>query len=912
MNLNFTRQLYTAVAKSSRENDSMWLPVWMHSIDAAGIIKLLLDNWLPENVVLLLEKECGGRERLVSVLLFCALNHDLGKLTCLFQVKISTVMSDSMFTELIKLPCLSCFYDADKSPHAVAGEVILHSFGCPDEIASIIGSHHGKPTDDDIEYQLDKRDGFTQNYYGSLSEKTFWRSMWDEWIDFSLSVCGLESLDELQRISQPAQVIICGLLIMADWIASNTSYFPLIPCYECGSFDVYPDRVESAWKKLSLPEPWHSNAYFGMDNDGFAARFGFAPNSLQSEILDITGDADKPGIYILEAPMGIGKTEAALSAAEILAAKYGSGGVFFGMPTQATSNGIFVRLEDWAKKNADEEKTLHSIRLAHAAAELNDDYHDLVSGDSVMYDEDGSGLVVHSGLSGRKQALLSDFVIGTVDQMLLAALKQKHVMLRHLGLAGKVVIVDECHAYDAYMNCYLDRVMTWLGVYKVPVIILSATLPSERRKEMVEAYLGHKSSCDASWMHSLDYPQLIYTTGDSVMQKALSYNAPSKKITLRKITEDTVSEQILQAAECGGCVGVIVNTVRKAQKLAETLRLQCPSARVIMIHAQFLMPERAKRERLILNQIGKLSSTYTRCGLIVIGTQVLEQSLDIDFDLLITELCPMDLLIQRVGRLHRHSRIRPNGFTTPTCMVIDTVDETTDSGSRAVYGDWLLLKTSALLKDSLTIPDDIPVLVQKTYDFHDLSMFDTVTDAIEQAREDHELAVKKQKRKAGNYLLSEPEFEDTFFGTPTLDGWLRDSDLNRDASAEKAVRDGDPSIDVIALFRNKEGQVCVLSSDYVTVIPTDRPPSHEEARLIARQKLRLPSYYGKKWMIDDVVRELENATREGFAAWRDSPLLKEELVLLFDETMTAHICGTTLHYDLEYGLKYEKGEENGD
>lgn len=199
MNLNFTRQLYTAVAKSSRENDSMWLPVWMHSIDAAGIIKLLLDNWLPENVVLLLEKECGGRERLVSVLLFCALNHDLGKLTCLFQVKISTVMSDSMFTELIKLPCLSCFYDADKSPHAVAGEVILHSFGCPDEIASIIGSHHGKPTDDDIEYQLDKRDGFTQNYYGSLSEKTFWRSMWDEWIDFSLRYADLKVLTSFRE-----------------------------------------------------------------------------------------------------------------------------------------------------------------------------------------------------------------------------------------------------------------------------------------------------------------------------------------------------------------------------------------------------------------------------------------------------------------------------------------------------------------------------------------------------------------------------------------------------------------------------------------------------------------------------------------------------------------------------------------
>ena len=208
MNYNFTKQLSAAAAKSSRENDSMWLPLWMHSVDTAGIIKLLLDNWLPESVVLLLEKECGGRERLVSVLLFCALTHDIGKLTCLFQAKISTAMSDSMFTELIKLPCISCFHDAGKSPHAVAGEVILHSFGCPDEIASIIGSHHGKPTDDDIEYQLDKRDGYTQNYYGSLSEKTFWRSMWTEWIDFSLSMSGLESLDELPRISQPAQVII--------------------------------------------------------------------------------------------------------------------------------------------------------------------------------------------------------------------------------------------------------------------------------------------------------------------------------------------------------------------------------------------------------------------------------------------------------------------------------------------------------------------------------------------------------------------------------------------------------------------------------------------------------------------------------------------------------------------------------
>ena len=181
-----------------------------------------------------------------------------------------------------------------------------------------------------------------------------------------------------------------------------------------------------------------------------------------------------------------------------MASRFGLGGVFFGLPTQATANGIFPRLLGWADTQS--EKTLpQAIKLAHGMAELNECYLRL-QGRGVQLEEDAQEehrVQVHQWFRGNKQVLLANFVIGTVDQLLLAALAQKHVMLRHLGLAGKVVIIDECHAYDTYMNCYLDRTLEWLGWYKVPVILLSATLPARRRTELVEAYQQKKAAPDA-------------------------------------------------------------------------------------------------------------------------------------------------------------------------------------------------------------------------------------------------------------------------------------------------------------------------------------------------------------------------------------------------------------------------------
>lgn len=903
----FSKELSAAVAKSDRENGNDWLPFWMHSFDTAGIVEKLAQKRLPESISDYLCAECGGREKLFSTLKFCALVHDIGKVTVVFQSRIRDAVEFSPFAEYVDLPKSGSFERISETPHALASEAILLKFGCLRGIASIAGAHHGKPTalTADVCNQIEGGYKNPDNFYGrGMKYKSLFDSLWKEWLDYSLESAGFSDLSALPDISVPAQVVISGMLITADWIASNTTYFPLISADEQGQFSDYPERTEAAWNKIHFTDIWNSTARFGLDDEAFKERFGFLPNPTQADIISTATDAESSGIYIIEAPMGLGKTEAALALSEILAARAGAGGMFFGMPTQATSNGIFPRLEKWAGGLAEDEQTLLAIKLAHGNAALNEDYRELFTGHSNLNIESDSGLIVHDWFSGRKQTLLSDFVIGTVDQLLMAALKQKHVMLKHFGLSGKVVVVDECHAYDAYMSKYLDMAIQWLGIYKVPVIILSATLPAKRRAELVEAYVGRGLKCiDDAWKSSLAYPLLTYTENNTVKQKALAFDGENKEVSVRRIIRDEVAATAGYAVERGGCVGVIVNTVRKAQEIAAELQSAFPKAEVIIMHAQFIMTDRAKREEQILKRVGKHSTPESRHGLIIVGTQVLEQSLDLDFDLMITELCPMDLLLQRTGRLHRHNRVRPQGLETACCFVLDETDDSFDSGSAAIYGEWLLMRTRALLPNKLTIPSDIPLLVQRVYDENDDRMLGELTEGMESAQEEYVKKTKKKERNACNWLIGKPSERKG----KSLDGWLDNAiGLSSEQAGERAVRDGDPSIDVIALMRDAEGQIHTVSDECEWVIPADRPPSREEALLIARQKLRLPGFFGRRWNIDSTITQLESETKSNFSAWQDSALLKEELVLLFDNELNAVLGEVRLHYDIKTGLTYEK------
>ncbi len=897
------RETEFLAAKTDPQNSSLWLPLWMHLRDTAEIMQRLVMKWLPPSVCSAVGLE---KETFKKVSSFCGGTHDIGKATALFQYGILLHLPDARERLEATLELPTQFDYPKRTPHARASEAILRELGCPAGIASVVGAHHGKPQaegpNDLIEDQMEND---PRNYWGK-GQAPKWRAMWQCLFDSALRQAGFSSAAELPALTIPAQLLLSGLLIMADWIASNPRYFPLLPVETLGEEALYPARAERAWQTLALTSPWEGQ-YQRMDEAAFRSRFGFPPNEVQQAVLEVAENVQTPGMIIVEAQMGVGKTEAALAAAEILAARFQAGGLYFGLPTQATANGIFGRLASWAQTQSQD--VAHSVRLAHAMAELNEDYRALFSGTAVTQEDDPEdGIFVHSWFQGGKQALLADFVIGTVDQLLMAALRQKHLMLRHLGLAGKIVVVDEVHAYDAYMNAYLERALMWLGEYRVPVLLLSATLPAQRRAALVAAYLGEKPQ-NAAWTSCRGYPLVTWTDGARVKQKTVALPPQPRKVRVKTVTAQRLPRLLRDLLQDGGCAGVVVNTVKKAQEIAAALRAALPEHEVVLFHSQFLTPDRAEIERTLLTRLGKQSTSAQRDGLIVVGTQVLEQSLDVDFDFLVTQLCPMDIFLQRIGRLHRHpGRKRPWRLREACCVILREPDGAFDPGSKAVYGEWLLWRTEALLPPCITLPDDIPALVQDTYGWEERDRL-TETEDSRRAKEAYDFRQESRRAKAEHYTIRPPEEHPIFPERNVLDNWMQDTGAGSDMAAQAAVREGEPSVEVLVMRRMQDGAVRFLPwREGGVAVATDRPPSMEESLRIARQKLRLPGWFGRSWQIDRVIKELEESNSTFLAAWQSAPLLTGTLVLLLDASCSAHLAGMVLHYDKEEGLTYRKEE----
>lgn len=420
-----------------------------------------------------------------------------------------------------------------------------------------------------------------------------------------------------------------------------------------------------------------------------------------------------------------------------------------------------------------------------------------------------------------------------------------------------------------------------IGCYPVPVVLLSATLPAQRRGELVSAYLGAKT-VDRELFSNRGYPLLTWTCGAAVQQRVIALYTKQRQVTLQTAREDALPQLLEEALAEGGCAGVIVNTVKKAQTIASQLQKMMPDFQVFLFRAQFLMPDRAEKERILLERLGKRSTPEQRDKLIVVGTQVLEQSLDIDFDFLATELCPMDLLLQRIGREHRHpSRDlnRPPQLREARCIVL-TAEDGFDEGSKAVYGEWLLWRTQMLLPSVVHLPDDISSLVQDTYGWGEHDVL-SETEESDHARKLYQLEEKSKQERASQFTILPPKKRTSLTKPGVLDDWMREEGAHSESQARAAVRDGDSSIEVLVMMQYRDGSVGFLPWQEGGVsVATDRPPSQEESRAIARQRLRLPSYFSCRWTIDGVIEELEDQNRHFLAQWQQAPMLCGELVLL--------------------------------
>ena len=942
MSVKLTSRETSLWAKKRVDDGKMlWLPLIAHLVDCSHVINWLYYQWLDAGQREFLTQSIS-EEDMQKLVKFLGFFHDIGKATPAFQTKKSYDNNASLDEELIERLNRNGFSELrvsglsspQKSPHALAGEAILESdvFNVPESVGAIIGGHHGKPAEvHNLKIQLgnytanyDQVDGHIKDPIEEKhrqEEKKSWQDTRQRLFDYGMDLVGYNSVSEIPQVGQPQAVILEGLLIMADWLSSSEylnedrtkPLFPLI-----GLDQNYQDidmmsRYENGiltWKQSNKWDP--QKVILNDDTNPYLNHWGFTPRSVQLAMTQAIQDTIDPGLVIVEAGMGLGKTEISLIAAEQLAYKTGRNGFFMGLPTQATTNAMFTRVLEWTKFLADNEGKKLQIDLMQSKRQYNSEFTNLPEA-SNMYDQDKDGqknragaVVVNSWFTGKK-SILTDFTVGTIDNLLRMGLKEKHLFLRHLGFSGKVVVIDEVHAYDTYMSSYLFKAMNWLGAYHVPVIILSATLPVEKRNQLVQAYLkgkygrNYQSQLIAKdgWETTQAYPLLTILDGPELKQltKFDQKNQRSTHLHVQRLDADDeeLVQTVMDKIKQGGVAGIIVNTVKRAQTLAKVFHQHqnvMDDTILMVLHSAFLAPERSKQEEKLQKLIGKNGQRPHK--MIVIGTQVLEQSLDIDFDVLYTDIAPIDLVLQRAGRLHRHDIQIPETLKTPEVFImgIQAPHEYGDA-NEAIYEKYLLMKTDYFLQNMVNLPNDISKLVQKVYD----PKTDDLVPEIEEAKTKFEKDQAQEKQRSKVFQVAVPKPK------TTIHGWL-DYDyrnLNKDEqSANAAVRDIQETIEVILIQNTSKEQRLV----------DGRLLKDVSDREISEQVIRLPiAITPNAAMTAKVIDELEDRTMRYFSKWQENRWLRGSLALPLDDNLSAVIGNWRLTYSQDLGLSYTKEDE---
>ncbi len=933
--LSNTLTPWTLWAKWSRDTKTAgtYHPVLCHLIDVGMATEALWRHVLPwrwkERCARELGIEVAEAERWV---VFWAGLHDLGKVCPGFQLQLNgkNLIAHGLIVQRLReagLPWREVPWIAHGAVSAKALKTILpgqYGFSpkLANSIAIAVGGHHGR-------FQSSEE-------LSNLKSDCVGDGPWEEarihYAAWLAEAIGLPAAPTVATMGHATAMTIAGLISVADWIGSDERFFThgasnaqQVPTLDIATYrDGARKKARAALDALGWTGWQPSN-----EQMTFSQLFPTMqePRPLQVAAAAIAHELAGPAIVVVESPMGEGKTEAAMYLADHWGATLGQRGIYFALPTMATSNSMFERVRTFLAQRYPHE--IVNVQLMHGHAALSEtlkELHERWSGlftPNNIYDGDRAPettqgeVVAAEWFSAGKKAILAPFGVGTVDQVLLAALQIKHVFVRHYGLSTKTVIVDEVHAYDAYMSVLLERLLMWLGAFSVPVVLLSATLPNHRRQRLIAAYAEGAEWESSAPRTAARYPRITWTSATGSDARETTVSPLNHRTAVVEWVSGAVprlgepgepgdfalGERLAELLEGGGCAAVICNTVARAQQVYEALKpifagdADDSLPMLDLLHARYPHEERAEREGRVLGRFGKDGQRPRRA--VVVATQVIEQSLDLDFDVMVTDLAPADLVLQRMGRLHRHQRTRPAQLSTARLLIMQPEDgddgvPVFEKGSEKVYEPHILLRSLLALrtKETLALPNDIEELVEEVYDEGvecPAGASAAVAALWSETREKLRKAREEEEQQAQNRYIKPP--------TTTMDISLdrvvsepREEDAPELHPALQALtRLAEETVPVVCLYGTPEQPL--LRKDGPPVNLKHKPNVGEVEDLL----LRSVSLSDKR-----VVRTL--LKQKTPQHWEETALLRNHRALFFDANGVTFVGQWRVRLDPELGI----------
>jgi CRISPR-associated endonuclease/helicase Cas3 len=935
-----TDPLYVLWAKTGHAEDGRrsWHPLICHLIDVAATALALWDRTSPACQRFFATGFGVDGEAAARWVAFFAGLHDVGKASPAFQLQ-ESARGAFAWNLPGRLRAGGLYVRAghiDSIPHGAITAEVLSSLLVEESaldarlaatIATAVGGHHGTfpaPAASGID-----PDAVGQRGWGEVRSR------------LARELARLvQPPDERRpdRGSVPAAVTLAGFVSVADWIGSNAEFFPHVAWAEEEPRFLDLDahfRQASRGAAEALRRLGWGDGPVTKDPLPFEDLFPRArpPYPVQRAVAALSARLGSgPSLVLVEAPMGEGKSEAAMYLADGRSRDSGEQGSYFALPTQATTNQMFGRLREFLEARHTDARI--NLQLLHGQASLSPELdqirrdledpfvpEDVHAGDGV----ERGRVVAAEWFTHRKRGLLAPFGVGTVDQGLLAVLRTPHVFVRLFGLTGKVVVVDEVHAYDTYMSALLERLLEWLAALGSSVVLLSATLPGSRRRALLKAYatgLGRGPLADDQ--ETTRYPRLAWVTSEG--GGAVGCEPARRSIRVLRLVHVEAQKDVaplvqrLQAALAGGgCAAVICNTVSRAQKVYQALRAALPGLaddgypRVELFHARYPLEERLERENRTLARFGREGAIVTfgdghRASVarpdraVLVATQVVEQSLDLDFDLIGTEHAPVDLVLQRSGRLQRHERPRPVAFAEPELWLLSP---SMDGGlpsfgpSAKVYDEHVLLRSWLALcsRDRIEVPSDVEPLVEAVYQRldppHDLAR--GLRDAWRETARKQAETVADEQREAQERWLRRPSYRGALW---RLMEDPREEDAPDFHQAHQALtRLAEPSVTLVALY-SEAGDARLRPGG--PVVDVSRAPTREETRELLLRTFRVTD-----------PRIVFTLLREGEVPppWRRSPLLRHHRCLRVDREGRAMVGRHVVELDAELGFRVLGQEE---